>query len=139
MNQMLAMARDGRETDDLQLEDAETLAWLTTATLETQPYLAPDPTVPPRTRADFPVRHSGDLLADLAVCRARIESLGMEVLVLDQTRTDVGMPVAKVIVPGLRHFWARYGAGRLYEVPVTMGWLERPLTEDALNPISIFF
>jgi len=139
MNQMLGMARDGRETDDLQLEDAETLAWLTTATLETQPYLAPDPAVPPRTRADFPVRHSGDLLADLAVCRARIESLGMEVLVLDQTRADVGMPVAKVIVPGLRHFWARYGAGRLYEVPVTMGWLERPLTEDALNPISIFF
>jgi ribosomal protein S12 methylthiotransferase accessory factor len=49
------------------------------------------------------------------------------------------MPVAKVVVPGLRHFWARYGTGRLYDVPVKMGWLERPLREDELNPIPVFF
>jgi ribosomal protein S12 methylthiotransferase accessory factor len=60
-------------------------------------------------------------------------------LVLDQTRPDVEMPVAKVIVPGLRHFWARFAPGRLYEVPVAMGWLERPTTEEELNPIPIFF
>lgn len=139
MNQMLGMARDGQEADDLTIEDAETLAWLTTATLETQPYLAPDPAVPQRTRTDYWVLHSGDLLADLNLCRERIESRGMEVLVLDQTRADVGMPVAKVIVPGLRHFWARFGPGRLYEVPVAMGWRERALTEDELNPVPIFF
>ena len=89
--------------------------------------------------ADFPKRHSGDLLADIATCRAIVEARGMEVLVLDQTRADVRMPVVKVIVPGLRHFWARFGPGRLYEVPVAMGWLERALTEDELNPIPIFF
>jgi len=49
------------------------------------------------------------------------------------------MPVVKVVVPGLRHFWPRYAPGRLYEVPVKMGWLEKPLREDELNPISIFF
>ena len=45
----------------------------------------------------------------------------------------------EVVVPGLRHFWARFGPGRLYEVPVAMGWLERPLTEDQLNPIPFFY
>lgn len=139
MNQMLGMARDGQEAGELAIEDDETRHWLTTATLDNQPYLAPDPAVPPRTRAAFPVRHSGELLTDLATCRAILEARGLEVLVLDQTRADVGMPVVKVIVPGLRHFWARFGPGRLYEVPVTMGWLERPLTEDQLNPIPIFF
>jgi ribosomal protein S12 methylthiotransferase accessory factor len=62
----------------------------------------------------------------------------MEMLVLDQTRADVGMPVVKVVVPGLRHFWARFAPGRLYDVPVTMGWLREPLREEDLNPIPIF-
>jgi len=85
---------------------------------------------------DFAQRHSNDLLRDLALCREVIERRGMQML--DQTRRDVGLPVAKVLVPGLRHFWARFGAGRLYDVPVEMGWLRRPLTEDELNPIPIF-
>lgn len=58
----------------------------------------------------------------------------MEVLVLDQTRPDVKMPVVKVIVPGLRHFRARFAPGRLYDVPVQMGWQERSLAEEELNP-----
>jgi len=53
---------------------------------------------------------------------------------LDQTRPDIGLRVVKVFVPGMRHFWARFGPGRLYDVPVAMGWVERPLTEDQLNP-----
>jgi ribosomal protein S12 methylthiotransferase accessory factor len=61
----------------------------------------------------------------------------MEMLVLDQTRPDIGLPVAKVIVPGLRHFWARFAPGRLYEVPVKLGWLREPLAEDELNPIAM--
>jgi oxazoline/thiazoline synthase len=44
-----------------------------------------------------------------------------------------------VIVPGLRHFWARFATGRLYDVPVQMGWLCAPLTEEQLNPIPMFF
>ena len=38
----------------------------------------------------------------------------MEMLVLDQTRPDIGLRVAKVIVPGMRHMWKRLGTGRLY-------------------------
>jgi ribosomal protein S12 methylthiotransferase accessory factor len=62
----------------------------------------------------------------------------LETLVLDQTRPDIGMSVVKVIVPGLRHFWAQFAPGRLYDVPVNLGWLKAPLTEDKLNPIPMF-
>jgi len=62
----------------------------------------------------------------------------MEVLVLDQTRPDVGLPVVKVIVPGMRHFWARLGPGRLYDVPVQLGRLCRPTPYEELNPIPMF-
>jgi ribosomal protein S12 methylthiotransferase accessory factor len=63
----------------------------------------------------------------------------METLVLDQTRPDIGLNVVKVMVPGLRHFWKRFGNGRLYDIPVSLGWLPKPLTESQLNPIGIFF
>jgi ribosomal protein S12 methylthiotransferase accessory factor len=57
----------------------------------------------------------------------------IEVLILDQTRSDVGLPVVKVVAPGLRQFWARFAPGRLYETPVRMGWLNVPLKEEQLN------
>jgi ribosomal protein S12 methylthiotransferase accessory factor len=63
----------------------------------------------------------------------------MELLVLDQTRPDTGLDVVKVIVPGLRHFWARFAPGRLYDVPVHMGWRSQPIAEYELNPIPVFF
>ncbi|MDR3670183.1 MAG: TOMM precursor leader peptide-binding protein [Holophaga sp.] len=120
------------------LGNEETLRWLRTATLENQPYLVPDPRVPARRMEDFPNAASGDLLADIRHCQGLVEARGMEMLVLDLTRADAGMPVAKVIVPGLRHFWARFAPGRLYDVPVAMGWLERPLREADLNPTPVF-
>ena len=63
----------------------------------------------------------------------------MDLLVLDQTRPDIGLNVVKVIVPQLCHFWRRLGKERLYDLPVKMGWLPRRLTEGELNPFSVFF
>ena len=57
---------------------------------------------------------------------------------LDLSRPDVDLAVAKVVVPGLRHFWPRFGPGRLYDAPAAMGWLARPLTEAELNPAHLF-
>lgn len=139
MNQMLTVATFAGKGDRQPLEDRETLTWLREATLANQPYLAPDPAQPPRRFGDYPKQHSGDFLQDIAHCRQIIEARGMEMLVLDQTRAEVGMPVVKVVVPGLRHFWARFAPGRLYDVPVAMGWLKEPLWEENLNPIPIFF
>lgn len=106
--------------------------WWHNATLDSEPYLRPAHGEVARWRR----RRSTD--RELADLRGRVERAGHEILVLDQTRPDVGLPVAKVIAPGLRHFWARYAPGRLYDVPVAQGWLDGPYTEDELNPIAMF-
>jgi ribosomal protein S12 methylthiotransferase accessory factor len=97
-------------------------------------FLEPDTTVAPKCAPDFPNLGSDDLREDVMTCIKLARERGLEVLVLDQTRPDIGLRVVKVFVPGMRHFWARFGPGRLYDVPVAMGWVERPLTEDQLNP-----
>ena len=87
---------------------------------------------------DAPVAGLRTLVALIDWCRDRVGEAGLEMLILDQTRPDIGLPVAKVVVPGLRHFWPRFGPGRLYEVPVAMGWRETPLAETDLNPVHLF-
>jgi len=59
---------------------------------------------------------------------------GLDFLVLDQTRPDVEVPVVRVIVPGLRHFYRRFGPGRLYDVPVKLGLRDQPIPESELTP-----
>ena len=113
--------------------------WLDWATYANQPYLVPDATAPVRTRDDFPHLQCEDLLDGIECCRQRVEAHGMEMLVLDQTRADVAMPVVKVVVPGLLHWWARFGAGRLYDVPVALGWLPAPVAEADLNPVPFIW
>jgi ribosomal protein S12 methylthiotransferase accessory factor len=92
----------------------------------------------PATPAEGEVTWSDDLREDVLRCQQIVARQGLEMLVLDQTRPDIGLPVVKVIVPGLRHFWVRLGPGRLYDAPVKLGWLEEPLAEDQLNPIPMF-
>ncbi len=127
---------EGKAVGD-ETTDPETAHWLRTATAANQPYLLPSDG-PPRTASAYPHAWADDLAEDVRACQARVERLGMEMLVLDQTRPEVGLPVAKVIVPGLRHFWPRFAPGRLYDVPVRLGWLPRPLAEWELNPVPMF-
>jgi ribosomal protein S12 methylthiotransferase accessory factor len=139
MNQMLSsplLAPEGKELGD-PCADPETARWLATATTANQPYLLPADG-PPRPAAAYPRDWADDLAEDARACQTLVERAGMEMLVLDQTRPEVGLPVAKVIVPGLRHFWARFAPGRLYDVPARLGWLPRPLAEDELNPVPMF-
>jgi ribosomal protein S12 methylthiotransferase accessory factor len=89
----------------------------------------------PRTTQRRDGHMTGDLRADLEGCRRSLEAAGLEVLVLDQTRPDVGLPVVKVTVPGLRHFWPRFAPGRLYDVPVELGLTPQRLSEAQLNPV----
>jgi bacteriocin biosynthesis cyclodehydratase domain-containing protein len=119
--------------------DQDAIEWWKTATLATHSYLAPKQNAPLKQATDYPRVSSDDLLEDVNTCVSITKGLGMETLVLDQTRPDIGLPVVKVLVPGMRHFWKRFGAGRLYDVPVKSGWLKEPLTEDQLNPVGIFF
>ncbi len=112
--------------------------WMQTATLRSHPYLAPDPTAPLRTASDHPDLAGQDLRGDVETCVRLAAQSGLDVLVLDQTRPDVGLSVVKVMVPGLRHFWKRLGPGRLYDVPGRLGWLEQPLAETEMNPFPMF-
>ncbi|RKH11244.1 adenylation/heterocyclization protein [Corallococcus sp. CA047B] len=102
-------------------------------------WLLPDEAAAARVCSDFPRVWHDDLRDDVTECVARAARAGMEVLVVDQGRPDVGLSAVKVIVPGLRHFWPRLGPGRLYDVPVRMGWLSAPLTEAQLNPVPFYF
>jgi oxazoline/thiazoline synthase len=119
------------------ITDRATLDWLENATVALHPYLAPREG-PLRTASSFAAPSTDDLKEDVLACKGRLEQHGLELLVLDQTRPEIGMPVVKVVVPGLRHFWARFAPGRLYDVPVACGWLAKPHSEDQLNPTPMF-
>jgi ribosomal protein S12 methylthiotransferase accessory factor len=96
-------------------------------------------TPPSRRLADFAHVETPDLLDDVQRCVEIARNRGLEMLVVDLTREDVGVPVVKVIVPGLRPFWARFAPGRLYTVPPAIGWRDAPVKEEALNPAYILF
>ncbi len=116
--------------------DPHLVSWWTSATLASQPYLAPQPEPPgqpARTRADYPAVPAG-----LDGIGAVARRAGLDILVLDQTRPDIAVPVVKVVVPGLRHFWPRFGPGRLFDVPVRLGRLSRPTRYADLNPIPLY-
>ncbi|MGY0061529.1 TOMM precursor leader peptide-binding protein [Streptomyces sp. LZ34] len=113
--------------------DPEALRWFRTATVANQPYLAPSGAV--AEGAGIPGPDGADAL-DLIV--ESVRGRGMELLVLDQTRPDVGLPVAKVLVPGLRPHWARFAPGRLFHTPVALGRLAEPTPYHRLNPVPLF-
>jgi oxazoline/thiazoline synthase len=131
--------RDAQGNTRYLTDDPETLAWCREATVEGEPWVAPDPAQPARTLADYPALPGTDLAEHVAGCVGRVEASGLDVMVLDQTRPDLDLAVVKVVAPGLRHFWRRLGPGRLYTAPVRLGWLAEPYTEDEINPRNIFF
>jgi ribosomal protein S12 methylthiotransferase accessory factor len=139
LNQCLMRATTGgADRDDAVFGDEDFRAWWRGATRAAHTYLLPDPSVPARGRSTYPDHASDDLLEDILHCRKVVEDRGMEVIVLDQTRPDIGLPVVRVVVPGLRHFWPRFAPGRLYDAPVECGALKAPLTEAELNPVTMF-
>ena len=138
LNQCLTwLPRPGRSDGRPMIDDPLALRWWKTARLDDCPWLAPASDAPLKQASQFPVTESTDTRDDVERCRALVEEKGMEFLVLDQTRPDIGMPVARVIVPGMRHFWERFGPGRLYDVPVSLGHRKRPLAESELNPAPV--
>ena len=125
------------EADYRRLDPTQRDWWLHTRVAD-HPYLLPDPDAPAATVAGLSLPTGDDLAEDLAHCRELVRGKGMDLLAIDMTRPDIGLPVVKMMVPGLRHFWNRYAPGRLYDVPVELGWLPAPLTEDQLNPTAMF-
>ena len=119
------------------VDDPMCLWWWKNGKLADHPHLAPAGDAGLRRSSDYSVPDTGDMREDVEWCRGLVEARGMEFLVLDQTRPDIGMPVVRVVVPGLRHFWERFAPGRLYDVPVEMGWRDSPAGEAELNPVPV--
>jgi len=86
------------------------------------------------TASTYPPVKWRSLSHRLKVCADRLSAQGFEIYTLNATRPEVGIPVARVIVPGLRHWRPRFAAGRLYDAPAAMGWCPRKLKESGLNP-----
>jgi ribosomal protein S12 methylthiotransferase accessory factor len=100
--------------------------------LEDHPFLLPgeNPILPPAPGLEV----HDNTRDQVNACVEIATRAGYDFLVLDQTRPDVEVPVVRVLVPGLRHFYRRFAPGRLYDVPVKLGLLDRPRPESELTP-----
>jgi ribosomal protein S12 methylthiotransferase accessory factor len=127
LSQFLSIGESGLRGDQSSLDGVTPLK------LENYPFLLPanDSIAAPPLGLDVPL---DDVKAQVEACVEVARRGGYDFLVRDQTRPDVEVPVVRVIVPGLRHFYMRFGPGRLYDVPVKMGLLDKPLREDELTP-----
>ncbi len=129
LNQFLSLGLMGGGTGE-----KSSLDGATPLRLEDHPYLTSSggPMAQPEFGSKF--GHL-DTREQVMACVSLAKQAGLDFLVLDQTRADIEAPVVRVIVPGLRHFYRRFGPGRLYDVPVKLGLRDRPLKENELNPI----
>lgn len=127
LNQFLSIGLMGGASGD-----KPSLDGVTPLRLESYPFLIPSdkPILPPARG----IKLANNTRDQVEACVEVARSAGMDFLVLDQTRPDVEVPVVRVIVPGLRHFYRRFAPGRLYDVPVKLGLLDRPRLESELTP-----
>ncbi|MFE7266637.1 TOMM precursor leader peptide-binding protein [Streptomyces sp. NPDC057592] len=138
MGQLLPLVGEvTAEGTGYRVDDPEPLDWWLRATAANQPYLRPDGSRP-RRPADWTYTPTTDLREDVDLITEAVRSRGMELLVLDQTRPDLELPVVKVMVPGMRHFWPRFAPGRLFDAPVALGHLSSPTEYERLNPVPLF-
>ena len=66
-----------------------------------------------------PALSSGELIK---IITNRLRTAGLQAYAADLSRSDVILKTARAVVPGLRHIWNRRDHGRLYDVPVRLGW-----------------
>jgi len=119
--------------------DQVRVRWMREIRTANNRYLAPAPNLPPKKFADYAYVAQEDLRVDIKTCVSILAQRGLETLVLDLTKPDVGMSVVRVVVPGLRPNTRALAPGRLYEVPVQLGWLTEPRPESEMNSVPMFF
>jgi ribosomal protein S12 methylthiotransferase accessory factor len=136
MNQTKTLEADvTRPVGKVEADEAVLFDWLTTKSLDTERYCVPEGLVDP---AAYPRPRFGDLKEAVDYCLRLVSDRGFDMIVHDARRPEIDFAAARVVVPGLRHFWARFREGRLYQTPVGLGWLDKPLAEQDLNPTPFF-
>jgi oxazoline/thiazoline synthase len=129
LNQFLSVGLMGGGTGE-----KPSLDGVTPLRLRDHPFLTPssNPFVKPASDSQpVPLDNTRE---QVLACVEIAKRAGLDFLVLDQTRPDIEVPVVRVIVPGLRHFYRRFGPGRLYDIPVKLGLLDQPRLESELTP-----
>jgi len=129
LNQFLSIGLMGGGTGEKPSLDGST-----PLRLQDHPFLTPSnhPAVQPAFGSTF---GRLDTREQVTACMHLAKREGLDFLILNQTRPDIDVPVVRVVVPGLRHFYRRFAPGRLYNVPIKLGLRDRPLSEDELNPL----
>jgi oxazoline/thiazoline synthase len=128
LNQFMAIGLMGGGTGE-----KPSLDGTTPLHLQDHPFLTPASTQVVQTDGGLKVPLH-DTREQVEACVEIARRAGLDFLVLDQTRPDVEVPVVRVIVPGLRHFYRRFAPGRLYDVPVKLGLRDGPMPEHELTP-----
>ncbi len=124
----LALAGHMQRLDDGQVSavDIALAEWYDAADVETMPWLAPHG-VAGRTGAPD---NTQSALERLAAC-------GFEAYAMELTRPSLGIPVVKVICPGLAHFRRPQGVSRLLRTPAQLGWRSLLPETGAFNPAPL--
>ena len=107
---------------------------ITPLRLQDYPFLTPASEPIPAPPLGLELDTLDNTRAQVEACVAIAARAGLDFLVLDQTRPDVEVPVVRVIVPGMRHFYRRFAPGRLYDVPVRLRLRDHPIAEAELTP-----
>lgn len=136
MNQFFPAVIDvDKKGNGYRYDDPTQMDWWKNALLKDHPYLLPEGE---KYFKDYLHAPSQSLGEELNYTVNKLENRDIEVSVMNQTRLDIGVPVVRVIAPGLRHFWPRYAPGRLFDIPLELGWVDHQLSEEELNDVPLF-
>jgi thiazole/oxazole-forming peptide maturase SagD family component len=106
------------------------LSWCQSANISDHDFVVPSG---PKRELSKTQPLSSDVLIE------RLANKGLEAFAMEFPCTGPHTNVVRVIVPGLRPIWPRLAAGRLYNVPHELGWVERTRQEADLNPTPILY
>lgn len=110
------------------------LPWIYKASLSNQLHCNP---LSEREAPPEPAALAKDDIVQL--CIQRLNAIGIRPVSVDLSRPDVVLHTVRVVAPGLRSVYDRRAPGRLYDVPVKLGWLHATRSEAQLNPLSCVF
>lgn len=124
----LALAGYMQRLDDGQVSavDIALAEWYDAADVETMPWLAPHGVAGGIGAPD-----------NIQSALERLTACGFEAYALELTRPSLGIPVVKVICPGLAHFRRPQGVSRLLRTPAQLGWRSLLPETGVLNPAPL--
>lgn len=102
------------------------------------PFLFPRRDATVKNLTNYRIADSINIKDDIFYLIEGLRKANLDMCVVNYSRPDIVLKTLKVIVPGLCHFWPQLATSRLYEVPVKLGWLSRPLQENELNPLALY-